>query len=73
MPADVVDGAVFAFAQGTDPELLVLLEARRSGESLAWHYAFGSATLFLLEGYVDETQVWTDRQKFADKTYLMRY
>jgi hypothetical protein len=37
---EVVDGAVFAFAQGTDPELLILVEARRrKGEPATWQYA----------------------------------
>lgn len=36
---EVIDGALFAFAQGTDPEVLLLLEARRSrDEPVAWQY-----------------------------------
>jgi hypothetical protein len=35
---DVVDGALFAFVMGTDPEVLLLLEARRSSEKLSWQY-----------------------------------
>ena len=74
-PKHVVDGAVFAFALGTDPEMLVLLEARnheKSGE-LKWFYAFGSATLYHLDGFLDGVQVWNDRQKLRDRTYFMRY
>jgi hypothetical protein len=37
---DLVDGALFAFAQGTDPEILLLLEARGTDkESRNWQYA----------------------------------
>jgi hypothetical protein len=36
----VVDGAIFAFGQGTDPELLLLLEPRAAEASEpAWHFA----------------------------------
>jgi len=37
---DVVDGALFAFvtSAGTDPEVVVALEAHKSGDALAWHY-----------------------------------
>jgi hypothetical protein len=34
------DGAVFAFANGTNPMALLLLEARPVGESRKYHYAF---------------------------------
>ena len=74
-PKHVVDGAVFAFALGTDPEMFVLLEVRKhvkSGE-LKWFYAFGSATLYHLDGYLDGIQVWNDRQKLRSRTYFMRY
>lgn len=38
---DVRDGAIFAYVStvGTDPELLLLFECRRSGQELAWHFA----------------------------------
>jgi hypothetical protein len=35
----VLDGALFAFARGTDPETFLLLEARQAGESAEWHFA----------------------------------
>lgn len=37
----VVDGAVFAFlwTTGTDPEVLLVIEARRSGAAVQWQYA----------------------------------
>src|SRR5262249_24660053 len=35
----VLDGAVFWLTQGTDPEILLLLEARPDGEGRTWHYA----------------------------------
>jgi hypothetical protein len=39
--SDVVDGAIFAYVwtNGTDPELLLLLECRKTGDGLTWMYA----------------------------------
>jgi len=34
------DGALFAFVQGTDPQGLLMLEARRDGAAPRWHYGF---------------------------------
>ncbi|HUQ69705.1 MAG TPA: hypothetical protein VM165_09290 [Planctomycetaceae bacterium] len=41
----VLDGAMFAFANGTNPEVLVLIEARRSkGGTHQWQYRLGQMT-----------------------------
>ncbi|OYP36071.1 hypothetical protein CGZ80_10015 [Rhodopirellula sp. MGV] len=39
----IVDGALFAFCKGTtnDPEIVLMMEVQRDGESLKWMYAFG--------------------------------
>ena len=37
--SDVVDGACFLLSQATDPEVVLLFEARRSGNETSWHYA----------------------------------
>ena len=37
--ADPLDGALFCLAQGTDPEVFLLLEARAGGPSTGWQYA----------------------------------
>jgi hypothetical protein len=39
--ADVVDGGLFAYVwtKGTDPEVILLLEARRTEGGLAWHFS----------------------------------
>jgi hypothetical protein len=36
--SDYVDGALFAFVEGTDPEVLLLVEAERNGGEPAWRY-----------------------------------
>ena len=38
--AELVDGAIFAFAYGTNPELLAILEARGPAASATWQIAF---------------------------------
>lgn len=58
---DVVDGALFAFVTtaGTDPEIMLALEARREGERLAWRYRllrFSDSSLYVERG---GKQVWT--------------
>jgi hypothetical protein len=56
--SDLVDGAVFAFVTGTDPEALLLLEATR-GEKAAWQYTFLRRTTAGLEGRHRDKVVWT--------------
>src|SRR5262249_15231950 len=36
--AGLLDGALYALAIGTNPEVLIVLEARRDGRVAAWHY-----------------------------------
>lgn len=54
----VLDGAVFAFAMGTDPEVLLLIEAVREGEKSTWQYAFARRTSGQLEGRWKDRPVW---------------
>jgi hypothetical protein len=56
--AGVVDGALFVFAQGTDPELLLLLEARVGTDAHLWHYALARMTSMPVEASLDERPVW---------------
>lgn len=57
---EVLDGGVFAFAQGTDPEMLVLLEARRNHEKPAtWHFAAARMNMGNLELKHRDIIVWT--------------
>jgi hypothetical protein len=36
----VTDGALFAFARGTDPEAFLMIEARKGKEGMEWQFAF---------------------------------
>ena len=45
--ADILDGALYAFVEGTDPELILSLEAARVGKS--WKFATGRLTRWGME------------------------
>lgn len=55
---EVLDGAVFAFVQGTDPESLLLIEAYKSKDGFEWQFAFARRTSGELEGRHKEILVW---------------
>jgi hypothetical protein len=61
--AGTFDGALFAFAQGTDPEILLLLEARgQDGQYRDWRYAVARMNMGDLElKHAGET-VWRVKQ-----------
>jgi hypothetical protein len=54
----VIDGAVFAFVMGTDPESLLLIEAIKEGDRAAWEFAFARRTSGELEGRHKGKVVW---------------
>jgi hypothetical protein len=56
--AAVIDGALFAFAIGTDPEVCVFLEARQGKEGPEWFYAMGPMTCFSVKVTYKKTEVW---------------
>jgi hypothetical protein len=69
--SDILDGAVFAFCQGTDPELLVAVEVRADMEgSRTWHYAPARFNMGSLELKHDGKPVWTvdDWNRVPDPT-----
>jgi hypothetical protein len=70
--AEVVDGALFAFVTGTDPEAFLFLEARREAGKAepSWHYAFAPMTCWELKGSHKGTEVWTSplRKAAQDRT-----
>jgi hypothetical protein len=56
---DLQDGAVFAFVQGTDPEVLLLLESVRQDNRFRWQYPLARATAGGLEARLNGDIVWT--------------
>ena len=58
---EVLDGALFAFVKGTDPEVFLLIEARRSPEKreFAWHYALARMNSVTLRAAHKGKAVWS--------------
>ena len=51
-------GGVFSLCQGTDTELLVIVEARQVGGKAEWQYAFAPFTDYRLAVSIDDERVW---------------
>ncbi len=57
--AGIVDGAIFAFANGTNPEVLLVLEAQAAKDStLHWHYSLAQMTGGAVTVELDGKEVW---------------
>lgn len=52
-------GQLSVFCQGTDPELVLLLEAQMVDGSPVWHYAAAPFTDYALSLRLDDKEVWT--------------
>jgi hypothetical protein len=57
--SDAQDGALYGFAHGTDPEVLLLLEARPAKSGPEWQYAFAPMTTFAVTGFWKGKEVWS--------------
>lgn len=57
--SEILDGALFAFVQGTNPEVLLLLEARSREAGYQWHYALGPMTYFAVRASLKRAKVWS--------------
>jgi hypothetical protein len=55
---ELLDGALFAFVQTTDPEVLLLIEARSVGGAPVWQYAFARMSMVNLRAQHKEQPVW---------------
>jgi hypothetical protein len=60
----ILDGAVFAFVQGTNPEVLMLVEAEATApEATVWRYGFARMSCFFLRVHQGSNLVWkADRE-----------
>jgi hypothetical protein len=54
----VVDGALFAFVNGTDPEALLLLEARKASDTVRWEFALARVNNDELYATRNDEEVW---------------
>jgi hypothetical protein len=56
---DALDGTLWAFVQGTNPEVLLLIESRLTPDrALRWNYAFAAMTSYPAEAKRNGTSVW---------------
>jgi hypothetical protein len=71
---DVLDGALFTFVTGTDPELMLLIEARQTNEGPAWQWSAGRFSDLTLKLRHKQAEVWkyerTSAAKPPDSPYL---
>lgn len=56
--AGLIDGAIFAFANGTNPEVLLVLEANDDKDAPPWHFALVQMTGGAVSVELDEKEVW---------------
>ena len=72
--AGVADGATFAFVQGTDPEILLLLEAAGDGDQSEWRYAAARMSSMAMVLKHQEVEVWSvpywPRDEKPDQPYV---
>ncbi|MCO8122438.1 hypothetical protein NHH03_11885 [Stieleria sp. TO1_6] len=61
----LIDAAVFTFVQGTDPEVILLIEAFAEDDQQKWRYAVARTTIVPLEVYRHEKLVWTTGSQWA--------
>ena len=54
----LIDGALFVFVQATDPEVIVLLDARADETEPTWHYGLARMCGLPLEVRFGERVIW---------------
>ncbi len=67
--AGILDGVLFALVEATDPEALLVLEARRSGSTHVWHYALARMNSVRLAASYDGKPVWEAPALEGDEVY----
>ena len=55
---EYMDGALFGFVMGTDPEVILMLESRIVDSEPRWHYLAVRHTFTTLRVSFEDTQVW---------------
>lgn len=75
--SDRIDGALFAYVLATDPEVLLVLEARPDKEGGQWHYGFAPMTIFAVKASWKGREVWSLPVRYGvaqdvDETFHIR-
>jgi hypothetical protein len=58
-PDGLLDGALFAFVVGTDPEVLLVLEARDAFGGREWHYTLARMNRDAMRVRYQDREVWS--------------
>ncbi len=61
------DLALFAFAQGTDPEVVLVLETTDAAKGQEWRYALTRRSIVALEADLDGKKVWSVQGDFGGR------
>lgn len=56
--SDVIDGALYAFVQGTDPEVFLLIEARKVAGGHEWQYALARMNSVKFVAHYQGQEIW---------------
>jgi hypothetical protein len=59
---EVLDGAVFGMFKDWDPEMMLLIEARKTGERIGWHFGVGRFNWTPVRLTYKESDVWKGEQ-----------
>ncbi len=57
------EGAIFAFVQDTDPEVLLVVESRPQGKQVRWEYALAPMTGWQLKAWHKDVEVWSIKNR----------
>jgi hypothetical protein len=55
---EILDGALFGFVEGTDLEIVLSIQARKTGEGYRWEYALSRMSDFRLMAKLADKIVW---------------
>jgi hypothetical protein len=74
----LLDGALFSFVLGTDPEAYLMLEARIGPDGPEWQYAFAPMSIYALKATWKGKEVWSVPWRQAadrgpDRTFHTRF
>ena len=72
-PGDVIDGAVFAFVHGTDPEVFVALEAIEQDGKRSWRYALAPMTCWAVQVQRKGVEVWSVPERLGKSSRDVDY
>lgn len=57
--ANIIDGAIFTYVIGTDPECNLFLEADSTADGPRWRYAFRPMSIYKLDAFRGDELVWS--------------